>query len=124
MAGEDLKGRRVLVAEDEGMLAWQLADVLEQAGCEVVGPCASVEDLRRLAASERLDGAVLDVNLRGALVFDAAAELRERGVPVVLSSGYSDAEIFPPDFRDAPRVRKPYEPRALLELCRSVFGTG
>jgi DNA-binding response OmpR family regulator len=117
-----LIGRRILVAEDEGMLAWQIVDLLERAGAEIVGPCASVADLRRKASGERLDGAVLDVNLRGALVFEAAAELRARGVPIVLSSGYSDgAAIFPPEFRDVPRLRKPYELRVLLDLCRSVF---
>jgi CheY-like chemotaxis protein len=116
-----LKGRRVLVAEDEGMLAWQVVDVLEGAGAEVVGPCSTVEDVRRLAISERLDGAVLDVNLRGALVFDVAAELQARGVPIVLSSGYTTATIFPPEFHGAPRLRKPYEPQLLLELCQRVF---
>lgn len=124
MAGARLKGRRVLVAEDEGVLAWQLVDLLEDAGCEVVGPCASLADLLRIAEAEaaRLHGAVLDVNLRGALVFEAAAALQARGVPVLLASGYTDSAIFPVEFRDAPCLRKPYEARELLRLCEQLFG--
>jgi len=121
MSAKALQGLRVLVAEDEGVLASQIATILEGAGCEVVGAFARMEDVLRVAADVHLEGAVLDVNLRGVAVFPAAEVLRSRGVPVVLSSGYTDSASFPPSFRDVPCVRKPYDARHLVELCRRHF---
>lgn len=121
MNAAKLQDLRILVAEDEGMLAWQIASILESAGCEVVGPFARVEDVLRAAAEHQLDGAVLDVNLRGQPVFPAAQMLHARGVPVVLSSGYTDSSTFPEAFREAPCVRKPYDAASLIELCRRHF---
>ena len=77
MAGrQPLDGLRILVAEDNVLAAMELEQVLEDCGCETVGPAATVDQALRLAREERLDGAVLDVNLRDQAVFPVAARAR------------------------------------------------
>ena len=113
---------RILLAEDEVLVAGDIERMLIELGCEVVGPVATLAETRRLAASEPLDGAVLDVNLRGVRVFDALQALRARDVPVILSSGYSNSAVFPEEFRDLPVLVKPYGPKELAALLRTAFG--
>jgi two-component sensor histidine kinase len=86
-----LRGRRVLVAEDEPLVALELERALTELGCVVVGPAATLDETLRLANAEgRLDGAVLDVNLGGRAAFPAADLLAGRGVPIVFATGYGD----------------------------------
>ena len=110
---------RILLGEDEGLIALDLESVLTDLGYEVVGPVASVEEV--LAASSDCDGARLDVTLRDGRVCPAARALLARGVPVIFSSGYDEAGQFPAEFRDVPRLMKPYDNRALRELCTLTF---
>lgn len=87
----NLAGRRVLVAEDEPLLALEMEEVLRGLGCEVLGPAATLEEALRLAAAPgRVDAAVLDINLAGRPSFPAADHLAGRGVPVVFATGYGD----------------------------------
>lgn len=105
-ARRPLQGRRVLVAEDEGLIGLELRATLEAAGAEVVGPATNLSALSRLAATERLDVALLDVNLQGRTSFPAAAILADRGVPFVFCTGYDEAgEDEYPRVR---RIRKPW----------------
>jgi CheY-like chemotaxis protein len=120
--GSEKRAPRILLAEDEVLVAADIERMLIELGCEVVGPVATVAETERLAASEPLDGAVLDVNLRGAQVFDALPALRARDIPVILSSGYSNSGVFPEEFRDLPVLVKPYDPKELAALLRTVFG--
>jgi len=84
-----LRGRRILVVEDEYMMAEDLRHDLEKAGAKVVGPVPSVAGALRLLAEEGvIDGAILDVNLRGEKAYPVADVLRERGIPFVLATGY------------------------------------
>ena len=78
---------RVLVVEDEFVIALEVEDALRRAG--VVGPAATPEDAARLAPEEPLDAAVLDVELRGGRVFPAADALAHRSVPFVFLTGYT-----------------------------------
>lgn len=104
-----LHDRRLLVAEDEYLLAWHLCQQLEADGATVVGPAASVADaLRMVAETPRLDGAVLDVNLGGDMVYPVADALRARGIPFMLATGY-DVEMIPEAYRDAICAQKPVE---------------
>jgi hypothetical protein len=82
-----------------------------------------VAEVERLAASAELDGAVLDVNLRGAQVFRALPRLLARGLPVVLSSGYEAAAVLPPEFRHLPLLVKPYEASQLAAKLRELLGS-
>lgn len=97
--------------------------MLRQLGCEVVGPFPSIQLIMRAVEAERLDGAILDVNLRGEYVFAVLPRLRERGVPFILSSGYNDPDLVPPEFRSVPMITKPYDQAALREICRATFLT-
>jgi len=87
-----LAGRRVLIAEDELLVAMEVAQTLRDLGCEVLGPAATVEEALRLAQAEAgtIDAAVLDVNLAGRPSFPAADILAGQGVPVVFATGYGD----------------------------------
>ena len=116
-----LERLRILAAEDELLVAMQLEDILRTLGCAVVGPVASLADALEAARGERLDGAVIDVNLRGELIFPAAEILVDRGVPILFCSGYIDASLFPEAFRDHPRITKPYHDEMLQQALVRMF---
>lgn len=120
-AQKSVAGLRILVAEDESLIALDLEAMLAAIGCEVVGPVGSVEEIVRLAERHAIDGALLDVNLRGRQVFEVVEALTGRGIPVVLTSGYDDASLFPSAFRHLPRISKPFNEMALRRVCDSVF---
>jgi CheY-like chemotaxis protein len=114
-------GLRVLVVEDELLIALALEDILLSLDCEVVGPVAQVDEALQLATSEPFDGALLDVNVRGRLVYPVAEALMARSVPIVFCSGYSDTGIMPSRFRSMPQVPKPYDDRILVRAMESAF---
>jgi CheY-like chemotaxis protein len=114
-----LRGRRILVVEDEYMMAEDLQYDLEKAGAQVAGPVPSVADaLKMIAEEDRLDGAILDVNLRGEKAYPVADALRERGIPFVLATGYEQWAL-PEAYKDVPRCDKPVD---LRNLARALFG--
>ena len=121
-------GKRLLVVEDEFVIALDLQNLLEAAGHEVVALAASVADALALLDGDGggdaepgrrrpplLDGAVLDVNLRGEPATPVADALAARGVPFVFVSGYGAAGR-PPGHEAAPVLAKPYSEGDLLEL--------
>lgn len=108
---------RILVVEDEGLIALNLELILRRFGCEIVGPISEVDDVVKAARTHRPNGAFLDVNLRGRKVFDVLPEMIGLGVPCVLSSGYDDPMLFPPAFRNMPRIAKPFDESALRRAC-------
>ena len=112
--GAFLEGRRVLVAEDEFLLALELEAVLQQQGCVVLGPVATLEGALALVDGQLLDGAVLDVNLRGRRVAPLAAALQQRGVPFVLVTGYAERQLSEPELRGQLRLDKPLDGEHLL----------
>ncbi len=120
----DLAGRRVLVVEDEMMIAMLVEDMLAELGCSVVGPAHALEAALDLARTEvEIDAALLDVNLAGEPVFAVADALREKGVPAIFSTGYGDAGLRDVD-RGAPVLQKPFRAgdlaRALAEALSAA----
>jgi DNA-binding NtrC family response regulator len=109
----DLGGRRVLVVEDEYFIADEIAGALERYRASVVGPVPDVEGARELVNAEVVDCAVLDINLKGEMVFAFAEELEAKGVPFVFATGY-DAPMIPARFGGIPRFEKPLKMDALL----------
>jgi len=102
-------GRCVLVVEDEYFLADCLACDLRETGAVVVGPVGSVEDaLALVEAAERLDGAVVDINLHGEMAFPVADALIARGVPLVFATGYDHASL-PKAYAAIPGCQKPVD---------------
>lgn len=119
MTEDCLRDRRVLVVEDEYMLARDLCGELEDAGAVVVGPAPNIEGALALIATERrIDVAALDVNLRGELAFPVADALNARGVPFVFVTGYEDKSLFA-GYSEVPRCEKPLDVVALAKTLAS-----
>jgi CheY-like chemotaxis protein len=109
-----LSGSRILAVEDEYLIAEELRYELVQAGAVVLGPVARVTDALNLIAREaRIDGAILDINLRGDMVFPVADELALRGVPFVFASGY-DLSVIPKRFEHVVTCGKPTRMSAVV----------
>ena len=100
-------GRRVLLVEDEPIVAWLLKDMLVDLGCSVVGPAADVNQALAMIDAESIDVAVLDVNLRGQMSYPVADVLVARGVPFVFSTGY-DKDRLLDGYRTIPTLQKPF----------------
>jgi DNA-binding NtrC family response regulator len=118
---EALRGRCLLIVEDDYMIATDLTQWFEDAGAEVVGPAGSVSKALALVTSnaERLDAAVLDVNLRDQKVFPVADALSKAGVPFIFATGY-DAHIIPKIYTEVPRCEKPVDVMQLARLLKRV----
>ncbi len=116
-----LAGRRILLAEDEGLIALELERMLRDFGCDVVGPLASIDKVLESAQRGGLDGAILDVNLRGQRIFEILPTLQSLGLRLIITSGYADDTLFPVPFRAMPRIAKPFDERQLQRICERVF---
>src|SRR6202171_5551025 len=86
--------RRVLLVEEEMLVAWLIEDMLADLGCAVIGPASSVNQALAMIDAEAVDAAVLDLNLNGQMSYPVADALAARGVPFVISTGY-DKTSFP-----------------------------
>ena len=116
----DLNGRHILLIEDEHIVAAALARALNVCGAVIVGPAATVDQaLALLRSTPRVDGAMLDINLRGIQAFPVADDLMARGVPFVFATGYS-APIIPPRYRNVPVLQKPFDPD---KIASALFPT-
>lgn len=113
-------GSRVLVVEDEALVAMDLETSLLRAGFAVAGPAATVAAGTELAAAGPLRAAVLDINIAGELVFPVADALAGRGIPFLFVTGYGP-EILPARFRGRPLLRKPCSPRAVLAALEALL---
>jgi two-component system, chemotaxis family, sensor kinase Cph1 len=114
---EDVR-RRILVVEDSALIVMMLEEMLEDIGWEVVGPAMSVATALAIAREDdRLDVALVDVNLNGQMSWDVAATLKERGVPFIFSTGYDASTVVPEQLADAIVLGKPYR---LEELARQL----
>jgi CheY-like chemotaxis protein len=122
--GSALAGLRVLIAEDNLFAAMELEKALLDLGCEPVGPVAQLDQAMRLAKQEKLDGALLDVDLRGELVFAVAEELERRRVPVIFASGYDGDDMFPAPFVQHPRLRKPFGENEIRRVLETAIAGG
>ncbi|MBX3476112.1 MAG: response regulator [Brevundimonas sp.] len=117
----DLTGRRILVVEDESLVAMPIETILEDLGCIPVGPAATVPAGLTLATGESLDAALLDVNVAGQQVFPVAQALADRGVPLVFSTGYGEAGL-PDQWRGRPTLQKPFTEAAVGQAIRKALG--
>ena len=121
-SGEPAAGqRKVLLVEDEELVAMAMAEELKAAGWTVVGPAATLEEAQALVTSDiALDAAILDIHLQGRWVHTLADELARRGVPFVVCTGY---EMVDPDghFASAPLIAKPIAPHRLGETLDALM---
>ncbi|MBY0560477.1 PAS domain S-box protein [Hyphomicrobium sp.] len=114
------EGKRILIIEDEPLVALDLQDTLESAGAVIVAVIASAADALNVVKSERLDAAVLDGNLHGKPVDEIAAALTRSNVPFVFISGYG-RESLPRGFGDVPLLNKPFSSSGLLDAIRRLL---
>jgi CheY-like chemotaxis protein len=103
----DLSGLRVLVVEDEAAISLLLEDMLLDFGCEVVGPSARLAAALEAVEKEKVDIAILDVNVAGESIYPVAEALQARSIPFVFSTGYGSQGIKD-SFRDRPVLQKPF----------------
>lgn len=111
-----LRGQRVLVVEDEYLLAEELRRALAAAGAEVIGPVPRVG--AALAVLDRGPApslAVLDVNLQGEMVWPVAEALAARRIPFIFATGY-EGEVIPPSHAHAPCTQKPVEMQQIMRM--------
>ena len=114
-------GRRILVVEDEYLVASHIALMLEDLGYEVVGPVATCPEAIEAIAAGKLDAVLLDANLGGTSSAPIAAELARRRVPFVVATGYGNLDLPTSALQAAPRVNKPFTAADLAAvLARTV----
>lgn len=117
----DLSGLRVLVVEDTVLIADLISMELADSGCQVVGPAAHLAEGLALASNQSLDGAFLDVNLAGESCVPIAQALDGRGIPYVFITGYDDLASLPAEYRQMPRMSKPFDPGQLSVFAARHF---
>jgi CheY-like chemotaxis protein len=115
---------RVLVVEDELLLAMDYEEILQGAGFTVLGPFARQAGALSLLERERPDAALLDLNLAGESSTRVAEALAELGVPFIVVSGYGEQTAREPSVADAPRLEKPVSAQALVQAITSVARKG
>jgi CheY-like chemotaxis protein len=120
--GPELAGIRVLVAEDEAVIALDLGETLRSLGCVVCTTTASGAEVLDLVRQERPDVVLLDLGLVDGFAGPLATTLRTEGVPFVLMTGYPQELLDDPALRDAPVLRKPYMREELTHVLAQVVG--
>ena len=116
-----LRGQCILVVEDEYMIAEEIAVLLREAGADMIGPAPRVDEaVRLIAAGDRIDGAVLDVNLFNEPVWPVVDMLLPRAVPLLLATGY-DVSAIPSAYSHIPRREKPLTGQDLVRALAEVL---
>jgi len=121
MSNPGLQGLRVLIVEDESLVAMLLETMLEDMGCTVFGTAARVADaLDMIAGETRPDAALLDVNVAGQTVYPVAEALDRKGVPLVFSTGYGQGGLAE-GWENRPTVQKPYTEGMIRDALMQVL---
>jgi PAS domain S-box-containing protein len=111
----------VLMVEDSAPVAAEIAGLIEELGCRVVGPAASLDEAERFMAEHELDAAVLDINLNGVKVYPLADQLRARRVPFIFITGYELAYALHERFGDVPCLAKPIQRFAVSSALAQIL---
>jgi DNA-binding response OmpR family regulator len=124
MDDPNLDGCRILLAEDEHMIAKSLARMLQFWGATIVGPAPTLAKALAFAESrDRIDAAIIDINLRGEMAFPLADALLARGTLLIFTTGYEPVAL-PEGYRRIPVLEKPYHPRELASLLEPLTAKG
>ena len=115
-----LAGRRILLVEDELLVAMTVENILRSEGCVIVGAIPRVEPALKAAREEPLDAAILDVNLAGERVDPIAKALAERNIPFLFTTGY-DRSMLPAEYADRPSLPKPFRPAQLTDALTALL---
>ena len=112
---------RIFVVEDEFFAAVLLEQELHAAGWATVGPFSTLKQARTAAETEQFDLALLDINLKGEMVYPLADELAARGIPFIFVSGYLSRDL-PERFQARPKISKPYNTTTLRREIEKIAG--
>lgn len=113
---------KLLVVEDEMLIAMEMAESLREAGWSVLGPAATMEEANQILAAlpEQPDAAILDVNLDGKTVYPLAESLQQRGIPILFCTGYETLDAGG-RFEDCDRLRKPANTHQIIAAVRTAI---
>ncbi|WP_132533465.1 MULTISPECIES: response regulator [unclassified Rhizobium] len=117
---DKLSGKRVLIVEDEMLVALLMEDFILQLGCEIAGIAMRLEPALDLARTLDIDIAILDINLAGKQSFPIAHQLETRGIPFVFASGYGAAGLEGSGI-SAPVLQKPFNVTDVGRLLASAL---
>jgi len=113
--------RRVLVVEDETLVAMMLEEMLLELNCSVLGPAGDLAEAMGLAEKAEFDLALLDVSLRRTPSFPVAEVLQKRGIPFAFMTGYGALD-FPLAYQQLPRLSKPFDLPDLQRALKALTG--
>jgi CheY-like chemotaxis protein len=119
--GRPWHGGRVLVCDDNLLMADVVAEFLRECGLEPIGPVGRLESAMQMAREWALDGAILDINLNGRPCFPICAILSARRIPFIFLTGYAAAAI-PIEYRGVSLVAKPFEANEMKEVLAQILG--
>ncbi|MEZ5788176.1 MAG: response regulator [Xanthobacteraceae bacterium] len=121
MTDNQLCGFRILLVEDNALLAMTTDEILRCAGAEIAGPVGTLREAEQLAACEALSAALLDIKLHADEVWSVARILAERGVPFVFCSGHFDRDSLPDEWADYPILTKPVRAHRIIDSLAGVI---
>ena len=123
MSKRELSNRKVLVVEDEMMIAMLIEDMLDEFGCKPVGPATNVPRALELIGKESIAVAVLDLNLDGKDTYAIADALQRKSVPFIFATGYGSTGLRQ-EYGNRPVLQKPFQARDLsTALTEALNGT-
>jgi CheY-like chemotaxis protein len=123
LSKRELSNRKVLVVEDEMMIAMLIEDMLDEFGCKLVGPATNVPRALELIGKEQVEVAVLDLNLDGKDTYAIADALRQKNVPFIFATGYGSTGMRP-EYGDRPVLQKPFQAKDLeTALAEALAGS-
>jgi DNA-binding NtrC family response regulator len=114
----ELRGLRVLIVEDTWQVANALQTLLEEVGASVLGPAATLDGAERLLATQTPEVAIVDVNLRGEMAYGLIDHLNDRGVRVVIMSGYAVLQVA--QAKVFAVLQKPFDAKSLLAVLHQA----
>lgn len=119
-SADRLHDLRVLIVEDETLVALLMEDILSEFHCHVVGTVSRVSQALDLLKTEPVDVAILDVNVAGQEVYPVAAVLNEKGTPFIFATGYGEGGIATP-WADRPVLQKPFQNADLVQAVLTAL---
>lgn len=114
---------RILIVEDSVLITLALQDVCDSLGWALVGPAVTLEDGLRLARTEAIDAALLDVEIGESQSFDIADVLQRRGIPLAFTTGHGIERVWPARFSDVPVLRKPFRMAGVEQVVNRLLAT-
>lgn len=123
MDDDILSGHRILIVEDNALLAMSFEDIISRSGAQIVGPAGTLKEAEMLAMGEQISGAMLDIKLHYDEVWPVAHILAGRGIPFVFCSGHFEPHSLPAEWSQRPILVKPARPRHIIEKLLQAVGS-